>query len=67
MKVSYEKLRKIIKDRGMSVYQVAGECGIAKGITTKIIRDENVTLFTLAKICEYLEVDIGDVVEIIGN
>jgi len=64
MKISYEKLRRLISDRGMSVYQVTGECGIAQGITTKIIRDENVTLFTLAKICEYLKVEIGDVVEI---
>lgn len=41
------------------------QCAIAKTPKTiaKMGRDENVSLETLGKICEYFQCDIGDIIE----
>ncbi len=65
IKVSYEKLRMLTREKGMNLTSVIIDCDIAKGTVTKIMNDGNVTVFTLAKICKYLGIDIGDAVEIL--
>lgn len=65
MAVSYNKLWKLLIDRKMSKADLRKAAGIAPNTMTKLRRDEEVTLETLGKICRVLEVNIGDIVDLI--
>ena len=63
MKISYNKLWKLLIDRKMSKADLRKTTGIAPNTLTRLRRDEEVTLTVLNKICKTLEVDIGDIME----
>ena len=63
MSVSYNKLWKLLIDRKMSKADLRKLTGIAPNTLTKLNRDEDVSLSVLKKICNTLQVDIGDVME----
>ena len=63
MKVSYNKLWKLLVDKKMSKADLRKAAGIAPNTMTRLRRDEEVTLSVLNKICKTLEVDIGDIME----
>lgn len=65
MVISYNKLWKLLIDRKMSKADLRRAAGIAPNTMTKLNRDEEVTLETLGKICAVLDVNIGDVVDLI--
>ena len=65
MKLSYNKLWKILIDRKMSNADLRKCTGIAPNTLTKLRRDEAVTLEVLGRICEKLNVNIGDIMEFI--
>ena len=65
MSVSYNKLWKLLIDRKMSKADLRKQAGIAPNTLTKLNRDEEVSLSVLKKICNTLQVDIGDVMEFI--
>ncbi|WP_228461966.1 helix-turn-helix domain-containing protein [Lactococcus hodotermopsidis] len=64
MPICYNKLWKILIDKGMNKTQLKDEANISTNIIAKMGRDETVSLETLVKICLVLEVDIGDIIEI---
>ena len=63
MGFSYNKLWKLLIDKNMKKTDL--QCAIATTPKTKekMGRDENVSLETLGKICEYFQCDIGDIIE----
>lgn len=63
MGFSYNKLWKLLIDKNMKKTDL--QCAIATTPKTiaKMGRDENVSLETLWKICEYFQCDIGDIIE----
>ena len=63
MGFSYNKLWKLLIDKNMKKIDL--QCAIATTPKTiaKMGRDENVSLETLGKICEYFQCDIGDIIE----
>lgn len=65
MSVSYNKLWKLLIDRKMSKAELRKLTGISPNTMTKLNRDEEVALTVLGKICTSLNVDIGEVVEIL--
>ena len=65
MSVSYNKLWKLLIDRKMSKAELRKQTGIAPNTLTKLNRDEEVSLSVLKKICNMLQVDIGDVMEFV--
>ena len=65
MSVSYNKLWKLLIDRKMSKADLRKQTGIAPNTLTKLNRDEEVSLSVLKKICNTLQVDIGDVMEFV--
>ena len=67
MSVSYNKLWKLLIDRKMSKADLRKQAGIAPNTLTKLNRDEEVSLSVLKKICNTLQVDIGDVMEFVGE
>ena len=63
MKVSYDKLWKILIDKKMKNYQLREQAHISSNSVAKLGKDELVSMEVLMKICENLECDIGDICE----
>ena len=67
MAISYNKLWKLLVDKKMSKADLRKAAGIAPNTMTRLRRDEEVTLAVLNKICATLEVDIGDIMEVLPD
>lgn len=67
MAISYNKLWKLLIDKKMSKAELRRATGISPNTMTKLNRDEEVTLSVLSKICDQLNVDIGDIIEYVGT
>lgn len=65
MTISYNKLWKLLIDKKMSYADLRKAARIAPNTMTRLRRDEEVTLTVLHKICETLNVNIGDVMEFV--
>lgn len=65
MAISYNKLWKLLIDKKISAADLRKATGIAPNTMTRLRRDEEVTLTVLNKICETLNVNIGDIIEFI--
>ncbi|MDD3239892.1 MAG: helix-turn-helix transcriptional regulator [Lachnospira sp.] len=65
MPVSYKKLWKILIDRDMKKKDLTKIAGISTASMAKLGRNENITTDVLVKICNALECDIGDIVEVV--
>ena len=63
MLISYKKLWKLLVDKKMSTADLRKAAGIAPNTMTRLRRDEEVTLTVLYKICNTLDVNIGDIME----
>lgn len=65
MTISYNRLWKLLIDRKMSKADLRKLAGIAPNTMTKLRRDQDVSMAVLARICEVLKVNIGDIMEFI--
>lgn len=63
MIISYNRLWKLLIDRKMSKADLRKIAGIAPNTMTKLRRDQEVTLTVLGRICDVLNVNIGDIME----
>ena len=63
MTISYNRVRKLLGDRKMSKADLRKIAGIAPNTMTKLRRDQEVTLTVLGRICDVLNVNIGDIME----
>ena len=63
MTISYNRLWKLLVDRKMSKADLRKTAGIAPNTMTKLRRDQEVTLTVLGRICDVLNVNIGDIME----
>ena len=63
MIVSYNRLWKLLVDKKMSKASLRKAAGIAPNTMTRLRRDEEVTMSVLAKICDVLDCDYGDIME----
>lgn len=67
MTLSYNKLWKLIIDKGINKTQLREMTGMTTNILAKLGKNESVQLDILVKICEVLECDLNDIVEIVGG
>ena len=67
MAVSYNKLWKLLIDRKMKKKDLIAMSGVSKSTLAKMGNDEHVSTEMLAKICNALNVDIGDIAEMIPD
>lgn len=67
MAVSYKKLWKLLIDKDMKKKDLQAAADISSGAVSKLGRNENVTTAVLMKICNALNCDIGDIMEIIPD
>ena len=64
-KLCYNKLWKILIDKKMSKGDLRKAIDLAPNTMTKLRRDEEVSMAVLIRICEYLNCNIGDIVELV--
>ena len=65
MIVSYKKLWKLLIDRDMKKKDLCAAAGISSASITKMGRNGHVTTEILAKICNALECQIEDIMEVV--
>lgn len=65
MGVSYKKLWKLLIDKDMKKKDLQAISGISWSSITKMSKNENVSMEVLMKICQALNCDIGDIMEIV--
>lgn len=63
MSFSYNKLWKKMIDNKMKKIDLQNAVNISPQTIAKMGRDENVSLDTIAKICEYFQCNIEDIIE----
>ena len=67
MGVSYCKLFKLMIDRKMKKKDLMSAAGISPSSMAKLGKDEYVSLDVLVKICKALNVNIGEIVDVIDE
>ena len=67
MKMSYNKLWKLLIDKQMKKSDLRKEAGISSSSLAKLGKDENVTTEVLVKVCNALKCDVGDIMEFIPD
>lgn len=65
MVISYNKLWKILESRHITKKELAKRAGISETTVRNMTRGENVSLTMLAKICNALHVNLGDIAEFV--
>ena len=65
MHISYNKLWKLLIDKGMNKQDLGKIANISPASIAKLGKGANVTTDVLLKICEALECDISDIMEVV--
>lgn len=65
MRVNYNKLWKLLIDKGMRKKELGQVAGVSPSLIAKLGRNENVTVEALVKICEALNCGMDDIMEIV--
>ena len=65
MRVSYNKLWKLLIDKNMKKKELGQISAVSPSLIAKLGRNENVTVEALVKICEALHCGMDDIMEII--
>lgn len=63
MKISYNKLWKLMIDRGMNKSELRELTGIGTNTLAKLSKNQPVSMEVLLKICEKLNCNFGDIVD----
>ena len=65
MRISYNKLQKLMIDNHMKRKDLMAGADISPYSATKINKDEPVSLEVLMRVCKVFQCDIGDICEVI--
>ena len=63
MPLSYNKLWKILIDKGMNKVTLRDSIGITSATLAKLSKNERVSMEVVERICKELDCNIGDVVD----
>lgn len=67
MNVCYNKLFKLLIDKGMKKMDLRAAAGISPNTLSKLSNNEYVSMEVLVKICRVLNCDVGDILEIVPS
>lgn len=67
MKMSYNKLWKLLIDKQMKKSDLRKKARISSSSLAKLTKNENVTTEVLCKICQELKCDVADIMEFVPN
>ena len=65
MTISYNKLWKLLIDKGINKTQLREMTKMSSSTMAKMVKNQPVALPVLTKICQELNCDIGDIMEVI--
>lgn len=65
LSISYNKLWKLLIDRGWKKQDLRKKSGVSSASIAKLGKDGNVTTEVLLKICKALDCDISDIMEVV--
>ena len=65
MAVSYNKLWKLLIDKGMSKTKLRKETEMSTTTLAKLGKNETISMDVLLRICKVLDCDISDVMEVV--
>ncbi len=63
MSIKFDKLFKLMKEKGLSTYRIRQENIISQSALTALNNDKNVTTETINKLCKALNCQPGDIME----
>ena len=62
--ISYDRLWAMMKQRGLTQYRLIKDYGFSNGQLDRLRKNENVSTFTLDRLCRMLDCRIEDICEI---
>ncbi|MCL1905872.1 MAG: helix-turn-helix transcriptional regulator [Clostridiales bacterium] len=65
MDVCYNKLFKLMIDKGMKKTDLLRATGISKNTMSKFSKNEFISMEVLVKVCRVMGCDIGDIMEVL--
>lgn len=65
MRVSYNKLWKLLIDKDMKKMDLLEAARMSPNTLAKLGRNEDVSMNVLRRICDYLQCDVGDIMEMV--
>lgn len=66
-KISYIKLKKLLLDKGMTGQDLRKVSGISTATLAKINRGDNITTAVLLKICNGMDCELEDIMELVDD
>ena len=67
MAISYNKLWKLLIDKGMTKTQMRLQADISTTTLAKLGKNETVSMDVLLKICKLLDCNVGDIMDVIND
>jgi len=67
MAISYNKLWKLLIDKGMNKTQLGVASGVSTSTISKLGKNEQISMDSMLKICKILECNIGDIVDVVED
>lgn len=67
MEISYNRLFKLLIDKGLKKTELAKLAGLTPGTLAKLSKNETVSMDSLIKICTTLNCSFDDIVEVVRN
>ena len=67
MHISYNKLWKLLIDKNMNKHALREASGISSASIAKLGKGDNITTEVLLRICEALDCDISDIMEVVKD
>ena len=61
--ISYERLWTMMKVKGISQYKLIKEYGFSSGQLDRLRKNDNISTFTLNRLCEILDCSLEDIAE----
>ena len=65
MDISYNKLFKLLIDKGLKKTEFAKEVNISGNTLAKLSKNETISMDSIIRICRYLKCDVGDIMEVL--
>lgn len=63
MAISYNKLWKLLIDKGMNKTQLGQKSGISSSTIAKLGKNEQISMDSMLKICKTLGCNVGDIID----
>ena len=61
--ISFDRLWKTMEEKGISQYKLTKEYGVSNGQLDRLRKNENVSTYTLDKLCTILNCNLEDIAE----